>query len=119
MQGAPCADHIGGSAILSPELAEMEAAVIFAGYPQTKCQHDQKASAQELIAIRYCAICMVHMAADEGCDMPCFPHWHGQFERHMADQNRQSSLISMNQLLYQLLYQHARWLYQLLLCCLL
>ena len=24
MQGAPCADHIGGSAILSPELAEVE-----------------------------------------------------------------------------------------------
>ena len=24
VQGAPCADHIGGSAILSPELAELE-----------------------------------------------------------------------------------------------
>ena len=42
----------------------LEAAVIFAGYPQTKCQHEQRASAQELIAIRNCAICMVHMTAD-------------------------------------------------------
>ena len=78
------------------EHALLNVAVIIAGYPQTRCQHDQVASAQELIAVRNCAICMVHMVADECCGVSCFPHWHAEFERHMADQNRKSSLISLN-----------------------
>ena len=73
----------------------LDAAVIFAGYPQTKCEHEQRASAQELINIRNCAIFMVHMVADECCGVPHYPYWHAEFERHMAHQNRQSSLISM------------------------
>jgi len=73
----------------------LEAAVIFAGYPQTKCPHVHKSSAQELIAIHNCRICMVHMASDECCGVQQFPFWHAEFERHMADQSRQSSLLSL------------------------
>ena len=62
----------------------LDAAVIFAGYPQTKCQHEQRSCAQELIAIRKCAICMVHFTADECCGVSSFPDWHGVFVRHMA-----------------------------------
>ena len=39
---------------------------------------------------------MVHFVADECCGVSCFPHWHAEFERHMADQHRKSSLISLN-----------------------
>ena len=74
----------------------LDGAVIFAGYPQTRCQYVGLASAQELIAVRNCAICMIHMVADECCGVSCFPHWHAEFERHMADQNRKSSLLSLN-----------------------
>ena len=73
----------------------LDAAVIFAGYPQTKCEHEQRASAQELINIRNCAIFMVHMVADECCGVRSYPYWHAEFERHMAVQNRQSSLLSL------------------------
>ena len=73
----------------------LDGAVMFAGYPQKRCQYEQVASAQELIAVRNCDICMVHFVADEECGVSRFPHWHAAFERHMADQHRKSSLISL------------------------
>ena len=73
----------------------LDAAVMFGGYPQTRDQYDQVANAQELIAIRDCFIVMVHFAEDECCGVSRFPFWHGEFTRHMADQDRMSSLISM------------------------
>ena len=69
---------------LTREHQLLDAAVMFAGYPQTRCQHEQVANAQELIEVRNCAICMVHFVADECCGVTCFPHWHAEFERHMA-----------------------------------
>ena len=67
---------------------------LFAGYPQTKCQYDQRDSARELIAVRNCAICMVHFHADSCCGAAKFPYWHGELVKHMEDPRRQSSLVS-------------------------
>ena len=61
----------------------LHAAVMFAGYPQTKCQYEQQASVRDLIAAKDCAICMVHFVADSVCGVQCFPHWHAEFVRHM------------------------------------
>ena len=68
----------------------LDGAVMIAGYPQTRCPYDQRSSAQELIAIRHCAICMLHFASDESCGVTCFPNWHAEFERHMASQVAES-----------------------------
>ena len=73
----------------------LDGAVMFAGYPQTRCPYDQRASAQELIAARNCLICMVHFVGDQCCGVSCYPHWHAEFERHMAPSHRQSSLVSL------------------------
>ena len=75
----------------------LDGAFMVAGYPQTRCQHEQAACARELIAIptEKCAICLIHFTEDSCCGVPSFPHWHGTFARHMADHNRQSSLISL------------------------
>ena len=43
-----------------------------------------------------CAILMVHMVSDECCGVSCFPHWHAEFERHVAQQGRKSGLIGVN-----------------------
>ena len=66
-------------------------AVMIAGYPQTKDKDDQELSAKELIAIRNCVICMLHFVSDECCGVTCFPHWHAEFERHMAVQVAESA----------------------------
>ena len=73
----------------------LDGAFMVAGYPQTKCRYQQAANARELIDTRNCAICMVHFDMDDCCGVSSFPHWHGEFNRHMADQHRQSSLISL------------------------
>ena len=38
--------------------------VIMSGYPQSKCHCDQRASTQEIIAVRYSTICMLQFVAD-------------------------------------------------------
>ena len=66
----------------------LDAAVMFAGYPWTNDKHDQHASAQELIAIRNCAICLVNFAADLECGPLKFPHWHADLNCHMVKQHK-------------------------------
>ena len=73
----------------------LDGAVMFAGYPHSKGEHEQVASAQELIATRHCQILMVHFVGDECCGVSCFPQWHAEFVRHMADPHRKSPLVSV------------------------
>ena len=73
-------------------------AVMFAGYPPTKCQYEQRSCAAELIGARDCCICMVHFTSDSSCGVHCYPHWHAEFLRHMAVPytDRWSTLISLD-----------------------
>ena len=75
-------------------------AVMFCGYPQTRCPYEQQACAMELISAKDCAICMVHFTSDESCGVRCFPFWHAEFQRHMADmatcQGQCSPLLSLD-----------------------
>ena len=69
----------------------LHAAVMFAAYPQTKCQHEQQRCAHELIAIRSCAICLLHFSQDDSCGASRFPHWHDEFQRYMATRVAESA----------------------------
>ena len=76
----------------------LDAAVIFGGYPLTKCEHDQQAEVQELIAVRSCMIALVHFAADSSCGVLRYPVWHAELERHralMLAHGRDSCLLTM------------------------
>ena len=68
------------------EHALLDAAVMFAGYPQRNCEHEERACAQELIAIRNCAICLLHFVEEPFGSVPSNPYWHAELEHHMADQ---------------------------------
>ena len=74
----------------------LDVAVIFGGYPQTKCKWTHKTDVQELIAVKNCLVTLVHFNDDELCGPLTYPVWHGELARYMADTNRSSTMISMN-----------------------
>ena len=71
----------------------LDAAVLFAPYPQIKCPYEQKACADELIAITDCAICLLHFAEDDCCGVHRYPHWHAKLQHHMATQVAESAAM--------------------------
>ena len=51
----------------------LDAAIIIAGYPETKDKSQNASVAKELIAVNSTIVCMVHFAADEFCNASKYP----------------------------------------------